>query len=60
MTHNNNDGISADKLGFIVNMVVDDSVFDCDNNLFFNQQYEVILNYPMPGRNYKFTLKFKF
>lgn len=27
------------------------------NNL-FNQQYDVILNYPMPGRNYRFTLKF--
>ena len=27
------------------------------NNL-LNQQYEVILNYPMPGRNYKLTLKF--
>lgn len=29
------------------------------NNL-FNQQYEVILNYPMPGRNYKLTLKLNF
>ena len=27
------------------------------NNL-FNQQYDVILNFPMPGRNYKLTLKF--
>lgn len=27
------------------------------NNL-FNQQYDVILNYPMPGRNYKLVLKF--
>ena len=27
------------------------------NNL-FNQQYDVILNCPMPGRNYKLTLKF--
>ncbi|MBQ0115288.1 MAG: TonB-dependent receptor [Bacteroidales bacterium] len=27
------------------------------NNL-FNQFYEVIQNYPMPGRNYKFILKF--
>ncbi len=27
------------------------------NNL-FNQQYEVILNYPMPGRNYRFILQF--
>lgn len=26
------------------------------NNI-FNQDYEVILNYPMPGRNYKVTLK---
>lgn len=26
------------------------------NNI-FNQDYEVILNYPMPGRNYKITLK---
>ena len=26
------------------------------NNI-FNQQYDVILNYPMPGRNYKFILK---
>lgn len=26
------------------------------NNI-FNQDYEVILNYPMPGRNYKLTLK---
>ncbi len=26
------------------------------NNL-FNQYYDVILNYPMPGRNYKFILK---
>ncbi|MCF0205182.1 MAG: TonB-dependent receptor, partial [Muribaculaceae bacterium] len=29
------------------------------NNL-FNQQYEVILNYPMPGRNFKFIAKFNF
>ena len=27
------------------------------NNL-FNQQYDVIQNYPMPGRNYKFIIKF--
>lgn len=27
------------------------------NNL-FNQQYEVILNYPMPGRNFKLILQF--
>lgn len=27
------------------------------NNL-FNQQYDVVLNYPMPGRNYKLILKF--
>lgn len=27
------------------------------NNI-FNQQYDVILNYPMPGRNYKLVLKF--
>ncbi len=27
------------------------------NNL-FNQQYDVILNYPMPGRNYKLIMKF--
>ena len=27
------------------------------NNL-FNQQYEVIQNYPMPGRNYKLTLSY--
>ena len=27
------------------------------NNL-FNQYYDVILNYPMPGRNYKLILKF--
>ncbi len=27
------------------------------NNL-FNQQYDVILNFPMPGRNYRLTLKF--
>ncbi len=26
------------------------------NNL-FNQQYEVILNYPMPGRNYRFIIQ---
>lgn len=26
------------------------------NNI-FNQDYEVIINYPMPGRNYKLTLK---
>ena len=26
------------------------------NNL-LNQQYDVIRNYPMPGRNYKFILK---
>lgn len=26
------------------------------NNI-FNQDYEVIINYPMPGRNYKITLK---
>ena len=29
------------------------------NNL-FNQQYEVIRNYPMPGRNYKLTLSVEF
>lgn len=29
------------------------------NNL-LNQQYEVILNYPMPGRNFRFTLKADF
>ena len=29
------------------------------NNL-FNQYYDVILNYPMPGRNYKLILKFDF
>lgn len=29
------------------------------NNL-FNQQYDVILNYPMPGRNYKLIIKFDF
>jgi len=28
------------------------------NNL-FDQQYDVILNYPMPGRNYRFTLRFE-
>lgn len=27
------------------------------NNI-FNQQYEVIQNYPMPGRNYRLTLRF--
>lgn len=26
------------------------------NNI-FNQQYDVVMNYPMPGRNYKLTLK---
>ena len=29
------------------------------NNL-LNQQYDVVLNYPMPGRNYKLILKFDF
>ena len=29
------------------------------NNL-FNQYYDVIINYPMPGRNYKLILKFDF
>ena len=29
------------------------------NNL-FNQQYEVILNYPMPGRNYRLGVAFGF
>lgn len=29
------------------------------NNL-FDQQYDVILNYPMPGRNYKFIIKCMF
>lgn len=29
------------------------------NNL-FDQQYEVVLNYPMPGRNYKFIVKCMF
>lgn len=28
------------------------------NNL-WNEYYDVILNYPMPGRNYRFTLKFE-
>ena len=27
------------------------------NNI-FNQQYDVIQNYPMPGRNYRIILKF--
>ena len=29
------------------------------NNI-FDQQYDVIRNYPMPGRNYKLILKFDF
>ncbi|MET4082137.1 vitamin B12 transporter [Pedobacter sp. UYP30] len=29
------------------------------NNV-FNQYYDVVLNYPMPGRNYRFTLKSNF
>ncbi|MDE6843450.1 MAG: TonB-dependent receptor, partial [Muribaculaceae bacterium] len=29
------------------------------NNL-FNQQYEVIANYPMPGRNFKLILQYDF
>ena len=44
MTHNNNNGVSADKLGFVVNMVIDDSVFDCDDNLFFNLCAELFGN----------------
>ena len=28
------------------------------NNL-LNQQYDVVYNYPMPGRNYKLILKFE-
>lgn len=30
----------------------------CEVNNLFNQYYDVILNYPMPGRNYKVILKF--
>lgn len=32
-------------------------VFGLECNNLFNQQYEVIQNYPMPGRNWKATLK---
>ena len=28
-----------------------------DVNNLFNQHYDVVLNYPMPGRNYRLTLK---
>lgn len=31
--------------------------FTAEVNNLLNQQYNVILNYPMPGRNYKFILK---
>jgi outer membrane receptor protein involved in Fe transport len=27
-----------------------------DVNNLFNQHYDVVLNYPMPGRNYRLTL----
>lgn len=30
----------------------------CEVNNVFNQQYDVIHNYPMPGRNYKLILKY--
>ena len=40
------------------------AVVNCSNkvevNNLFNQQYEVIRNYPMPGRNYKLTLSVEF
>lgn len=29
----------------------------CEVNNLFNQYYDVILNYPMPGRNFKCILK---
>ena len=35
-------------------------VFALECNNIFNQQYEVIQNYPMPGRNWKGTLKVEF
>lgn len=41
---------SIDRIGMKVSVEA--------NNL-FNQQYEVIRNYPMPGRNYKLILKVK-
>lgn len=31
-----------------------------DINNLLNQHYDVVLNYPMPGRNYRFTLKFEY
>ena len=34
--------------------------FTAEVNNLLNQQYDVVLNYPMPGRNYKFILKFDF
>lgn len=40
--------INVKKINFRVSMEV--------NNL-FNQQYDVVLNYPMPGRNFKLILK---
>ncbi|MCG9791298.1 TonB-dependent receptor plug domain-containing protein [Flavobacterium algicola] len=29
-------------------------------NNFFNQYYDVVLNFPMPGRNYRFNISFNF
>lgn len=34
--------------------------FNAEINNVFNQYYDVVLNYPMPGRNYRFTLSTNF
>jgi len=34
--------------------------FNAEINNVFNQYYDVVLNYPMPGRNYRFTLSANF
>ena len=34
--------------------------FTLEINNLFDQQYEVISNYPMPGRNFKGILNFEF
>ncbi|MFI3240729.1 MAG: TonB-dependent receptor plug domain-containing protein, partial [Bacteroidales bacterium] len=37
-----------------------DMTVAAEMNNIFNQQYDVVLNYPMPGRNYKCTVTLKF
>ena len=37
----------------------DEKDYTAQNSSHFDQQYDVVLNYPMPGRNWKMTAKIK-